>query len=188
MKTAKDIALIGIYTALLIGGQFALSGISGVEIVTVLLLGFAYYFGVVRGLLVANAFSLLRCFIFGFFPNVIILYLVYYNLFVLLFGLLGRRFKRAAKLKIFVVLTLTAALMTVFFTALDDVITPLYYGLSLNAAKAYAVASLVAVIPQTICSLVTVSLILPVLLRIFFKVCPLKTSAICEKNARIEKL
>lgn len=185
MKTAKDIALIGIYTALLIGGQFALSGISGVEIVTVLLLGFAYYFGVVRGLFVANAFSLLRCLIFGFFPNVIILYLVYYNLFVLVFGLLGRRFKKAAKLKTFVLLTITAALMTVLFTALDDVITPLYYGFSLNAAKAYAVASLVAVIPQTICALVTVPLILPILLRIFFKVSPVKTSAICEKNVRI---
>lgn len=185
MKTAKDIALIGIYTALLIGGQLILSGISGVEIVTVLLLGFAYYFGVVRGLFVANAFSLLRCLIFGFFPNVIILYLVYYNLFVLVFGLLGRRFKKAAKLKIFVVLTISAALMTVLFTALDDVITPLYYGFTLDAVKAYALASLVAVISQVICALVTVPLLLPVLLRIFFKVSPIKSSAICEKNARI---
>ncbi|MDE5788905.1 MAG: hypothetical protein K2H78_00660 [Clostridia bacterium] len=172
MKTAKDIALIGIYTALLIGGQFVLSGISGVEIVTVLLLGFAYCFGVVRGLFVANAFSLLRCLIFGFFPNVIILYLIYYNLFVLVFGLLGRGFKKAANLKLLVVLTVAAALMTAFFTALDDVITPLYYGFSAKAAKAYALASLAAVIPQVICTLITVPLILPVLLRIFFSVFP----------------
>ena len=72
MRTAKEIALISVFTALLIGGQFVLSGISGIEIVTVLLLSFSYYFGIRRGLLVANAFSLLRCFIFGFFVNVII--------------------------------------------------------------------------------------------------------------------
>lgn len=168
MRTAKDIALIGVYTALLIGGQFALSGISGVEIVTVLLLGFAYFFGIVRGLFVANAFSLLRCLIFGFFPNVIILYLIYYNLFVLIFGLLGKRFKKDAKLKSLIVLTVTAALLTVFFTALDDVITPLYYGFTLDAAKAYAVASLTVVVPQVVCVLITVPLILPVLLRVFF--------------------
>ncbi len=185
MKTAKDIALVSVYTALLIGGQFALSGISGVEVVTVLLLAFAYYFGIVRGLFVANAFSLLRCLIFGFFPNVIILYLAYYNLFVLVFGLLGRRFKKAANLKIFVVLTVTAVLMTVFFTALDDVISPVYYGFSAGAAKAYAIASLAAVIPQVICTFITVPLIAPVLLRVFCTVFPSKTSAICEKNARI---
>ena len=182
MKTAKDIALIGIYTALLIGGQFALSGISGVEIVTVLLLAFAYYFGVVRGLFVANAFSLLRCLIFGFFPNVVILYLVYYNLFVLIFGMLGRGLKKSAGLKSIIVLTITAALMTAFFTALDDIITPLYYGFSVNTAKAYAVASLAAVIPQIICALVTVPLILPIMLRVFFSVFPLSKSA---KSAKL---
>lgn len=72
MRTAKEISLISVFTALLIGGQFILSGISGIEIVTVLLLSFSYYFGITRGLFVANAFSLLRCFIFGFFPIVII--------------------------------------------------------------------------------------------------------------------
>ena len=167
MKTAKDIALIGVFTALLIGGQFVLSGISGVEIVTVLLLSFSYYFGVVRGLLVANAFSILRCFIFGFFPNVIILYLVYYNLFVIVFGLLGKRFKKELNLKIHMIIVLAAVLMTAFFTGLDDIVSPLYYGFSLDAAKAYAVASLTAVVPQVICTLVTVLFLLPVLIRAF---------------------
>lgn len=167
MKTAKDIALVSIYTALLIGGQFVLSGISGVEAVTVLLLAFAYYFGIVRGLFVANAFSLLRCLVFGFFPNVIILYLVYYNIFVLVFALLGRKFKKELNAKTHIIIVISAVLLTVFFTALDDIITPLYYGFSLDAAKAYAVASLTAVIPQVICTLVTVILILPVLVRVF---------------------
>ncbi len=167
MKTAKDVALIGVFTALLIGGQFVLSGISGVEIVTVLLLSFSYYFGIVRGLLVANAFSVLRCFIFGFFPNTIILYVIYYNLFVVVFGLLGRKFKRQLNAKTHVALILVAVCMTIFFTALDDLVTPLYYGFSSGAMKAYAVASLAAVVPQTVCSAITTALILPVLLRIF---------------------
>lgn len=49
MRTAKEIALIGVFTALLISGQFVLSGLSGIEIVTVLLLSFSYYFGIRRG-------------------------------------------------------------------------------------------------------------------------------------------
>ena len=66
MKTAKDIALTGVYTALLIGAQVALSALSGIEVVTVLLLSFCYCFGIARGLAVANSFSLLRCLVFGF--------------------------------------------------------------------------------------------------------------------------
>jgi ribose/xylose/arabinose/galactoside ABC-type transport system permease subunit len=78
MNSAKKIILPGVFTALLIGGQLALSGISGIEVVTVLLLTFVYKYGIGQGLLVANSFSLLRCFIFGFIPNVIVLYLIYY--------------------------------------------------------------------------------------------------------------
>lgn len=170
MKAAKEIALISIVTALLIGGQFILSGISGVEVVTVLLLSFSYFFGVRRGLLVANAFSLLRCFIFGFFPIVIILYLVYYNLFVLVFGLLGIKFKKKLNIKIHTILVIVACIMTIFFTGLDDILTPLYYRYSLSAMKAYAFASLTAVIPQVISTVFTVVLLLPILIRMFRQV------------------
>lgn len=167
MRTAKEIALVSVFTALMIGGQIVLSGISGVEIVTVLLLSFSYYFGVSRGLLVANAFSLLKCFIFGFFVNVIILYLVYYNLFVGVFGILGYKFKKALNIKILTLIVIVASFMTVIFTGLDDVITPLYYGFSIDAMKTYAIASLAAVIPQVICTILTVILLLPILIRIF---------------------
>ena len=167
MRAAKEIALNGVFTALLIGGQIVLSGISGVEIVTVLLLSFSYYFGIRRGLFVANAFSLLRCLIFGFFPNVIILYLVYYNLFVLAFGLLGIRFKKELNLVIHIILVIAACIMTIIFTGLDDIITPLYYRFSIDAMRAYALASLMAVIPQVICTIVTVSFLLPILNRVF---------------------
>lgn len=169
MKAAKEIALISVFTAILLGGQFVLSGISGVEIVTVLLLSFSYYFGIRRGLFVANAFSLLRCFIFGFFPTVIILYLIYYNLFVLVFGSLGIKFKKEINVKKLILIVIVAVLMTAFFTGLDDIITPLYYGFSIDAMKAYAVASLSAVIPQVICAIITVTLLLPVLIQIYSK-------------------
>ena len=167
MSPAKELALIGVFTALLIGGQLALSQISGVEIVTVLLLSFAYCFGMRVGLSVANAFSVLRCFLFGVFPSVIILYLVYYNLFVVVFALLGKKFGGRLTVGVHALLVICACVLTVFFTALDDVITPLYYGFTAGAAKAYALMSLTAVIPQTICAAVTVLFILPVLVRIY---------------------
>lgn len=66
--TAKEIAFIGLMAALLIACQLALSGLQGIEVVTVLFLAFCYSFGVVRGVIVANCFSLLRCLIWGFFP------------------------------------------------------------------------------------------------------------------------
>lgn len=169
MRAAKEIALVSVFTALLIGGQFVLSGLSGIEVVTVLLLSFSYHYGVRRGLFVANAFSFLRCFIFGFFPTALILYFVYYNFFVVVFGFLGAKFKRKWNTKIHVLLVITACIMTVLFTGLDNVITPLFYGFSSDAAKAYAVASLTTVIPQVICTLLTVSFILPILLRVFKK-------------------
>ena len=85
MNTRK-IAVCAVMVALLIVTQFALSFVSGVELVTVILLCYCYTVGITCGVITATAFSLLRCILFGFTPNVIILYLVYYNLFALLFG------------------------------------------------------------------------------------------------------
>ena len=166
MIGAKKIILPSVFTALLIGGQFVLSGISGVEVVTVLLLTFTYKYGIKQGLLVANAFSLLRCFVFGFMPNVIILYLVYYNLFVIVFGLLGKAFKSEYGVKKHAIIIAVAIVMTALFTILDNVITPLFYGFTLNATKAYFVASLYTVIPQFICTLATTTFLFPIILKI----------------------
>lgn len=167
MLAAKEISLISIFTALLVGGQFVLSGISGVEVVTVLLLSFSFYFGIKRGLFVANAFSILRCFIFGFFLNVIILYLIYFNLFVVVFGLLGKKFKRSINIKRHIVLLAVAVLMTIFFTMLDNIIATLYYGFTFEAAKSYFVLSMTAAVPQVICTFVTVLLLLPALVKLY---------------------
>lgn len=167
MSAAKNISLIGIFTALLIGAQFALSAVSGVEVVTVLLISFAFYFGLGKSLLAVNAFSILRCFIFGFFADIIILYLVYYNLFVLVFGLLGVKFKHTLTAGRLAVIIAAAVVMTVLFTVLSDIITPLYYRFNWEEAKAFALASLTAVIPQTVCTFLTTLFILPILIKVY---------------------
>ena len=164
MNSAKKIILPGVFTALLVAGQLALSGISGIEVVTVLLLTFVYKYGIGQGLLVANSFSLLRCFIFGFMPNVIVLYLIYYNIFV--FGFLGKVFRHEYSIKKHMIVVAIAILMTVLFTITDNVLTPLMYGFTANAAKAYFVASLYTVMPQIVCTFATVLIIFPGLLRV----------------------
>lgn len=169
MKTAKNITLPSVYTAILIGGQFVLSGISGIEIVTVLLLAFCYKYGVKQGLLVANAFSLLRCFLFGFYLNVLILYFVYYNTFVIVFGLLGKEFNNSYGIKSHIVIIVVAMIMTASFTLFDNVLTPLIYGFSQNATKAYFLASLYTVVPQIMCTMVTVTFLFPLIIKVLPK-------------------
>ena len=231
---AKDIAAVAVMTALLIGGQFVLSPVAGVEVVTVLLAAFSFSYGVRAGVLAATAFALLRCFIFGFYPAVIVLYLIYYPLFALIFGLLGRvkeqtylrfplwaallvnvaivavgvgcavcaatniiKISRLAaamvKTLLWVIFALCCALIAVFdcvfvlqrrgnlnsgnmlmacticFTLLDDVITPLFMGWGVFSATSatYFYASFLAMAPQTVCAIVTVSTLFLPLVTIF---------------------
>ena len=166
-RSAKDIAFISLMTALLITCQLALSMVAGVEIVTALFLGYCYVFGVRRGALVAVAFSLLRCFVFGFVPNVLILYLVYYTLFAVVFGLLPRFTEKLSQGKRVVLVVLFAAVMTVCFTLIDDIVTPLYYGYSARAAEVYFYNSLLVMGMQVACTIVTVSLLFVPLRRAF---------------------
>lgn len=230
--TAKKIAYCAVMTALLTGAQVALGFVSGVEIVTLLLACFAACAGVACGVITAICFCLLRCFIWGFYPNVIILYLIYFPLFALIFGLLGHigddKFREAgtgiiicvnvilaavactalccclfklikisrlyadtayammwaifalsvaldiafnvlvilvknkkcdgAILKIFMY-TAVACVCTICFTLIDDVISPLMLGMTEKTALAYFYASFMAMLPQTICTLVTLSLL-----------------------------
>lgn len=156
MNKTKFVVRVAMCVAMLIGGQLALSSISGVEIVTVMMLCFCYCYGIRHGIAIATVFSLLRCFIFGFQINVIVLYLIYYNLFAIFFGWLGGRFSGETSAFKTIVVVVSAGVFTVFFTLLDDVLTPLIYGFHLNAAKVYFLNSLYAVIPQTACAVVTV--------------------------------
>ena len=54
MKSAKEIIIPAVFTAMLIGAQLVLSGVAGIEIVTVLLLSFTYVFGLKNLVLTAK--------------------------------------------------------------------------------------------------------------------------------------
>ena len=156
IRTSKEVAVIGLTVALLIAGQFVLSGVKGVEIVTVIFLTFCYCFGAKMGILTATAYSILRCVFFGFFPTVIILYLVYYNLFAIVIGLLRGCLNKTGTVFRLIALSVTAAVLTIFFTLLDTVITPFYFGYTAEATKAYFYASVPVLVSQVVCAIVTV--------------------------------
>ena len=170
MEKTRFVVRVAMCVALLIGGQMALSGISGIELVTVMLLCFCFHYGIRHGIAVATTFSLLRCFFFGFQVNVIVLYLVYYNLFALFFGWLGKRITGKISLPKLCVIVASAVVFTVLFTMLDNVITPLIFAFHKNAAAVYFAQSLYALVPQTICTAVTVSILFVPLTRILAKI------------------
>jgi hypothetical protein len=170
MNKTKFIVRVAMCVALLIGGQLALSSVTGIEVVTVMMLCFCFCFGIGHGVAIATTFSLLRCFVFGFQINVIVLYLIYYNLFAVFFGWLGRRFAGKMSLLKTVIVVASAVVFTVCFTLLDDIITPLIFAFHPNVARIYFLQSLYAVIPQSICTVVTVSVIFHPLTKIIKKI------------------
>ena len=164
------VAVVAVFTALLLAAQYALWFVKGVEAVTVLLLVFSYRFGVRCGVLSAVAFSLLRCLLFGFFPNVVLLYLIYYPLFAACFGGVGNALRRRADLKTQLLLTALAVLFAALFTLLDDAVTPLFYGYTKEAALAYFLASLPTMAMQCACALLTVFLLFRPLMAVLRRV------------------
>ena len=158
-STALRLSTIAVYTAMVIAAQLMLSAIPGVELVTVLLASFAAAFDRRMGALVAVAFSLLRCILFGFYPTVIILYISYYPLLALVFSFVGKIKNNTIQL---VVAVLSAAFMTVVFTFIDNLVTPLFYGYSAKLWKMYVMSSFSFMIPQIIfVSLSVAALYLP---------------------------
>lgn len=161
-KTSKEIAIVGVYSALLIALQYVLSGIKGVELVTVFLLCFAFSFGSFNGVVCAIVFSLLRCLIFGFFPTVIILYLVYYPVFALFAGLIGKYFQKRNTDRSVVALissVVFAAVFTALFSLLDVAIVSVFYGYTAQATKAYFAATVPVMIIQCVCAAVSVAVL-----------------------------
>ena len=169
MQKTRFIVRVAICVAMLIGIQLALSAVAGIELVTALLLCMCFCYGSRTGMTIATVFSLLRCFVFGFQVNVIVLYLIYYNLFALFFGWLGTRFTGRITFLRNVIIAAAAAVFTVCFTMLDNVITPLMFAFHPNAAKVYFLQSLTALVPQTICAVVTVSVLFTPLTRVIRK-------------------
>lgn len=169
MIRTKDLARVAMCVALLIGGQLALSAVSGIEVVTVLLLCFCYTYGIKNGVAAAITFSLLRCLVFGFYVNVVVLYLVYYPLFALFFGWLGSRLGEKLSFPRVLLVIASATVFTLLFTLLDNVITPVIFGFSEAAARVYFTASLATLIPQLACTAVTVSVFFLPITRVISK-------------------
>ena len=144
-RSAKEIALAAVMTALLLAAQFALAAVQGVEIVTVLFLSYCVAFGARRGMVVAVSF--------------VLLYLIYYTLFALVTGWTGRLVCRLPSVAQAAVLAGCAAAMTCCFTLLDDLLTPWMLGYSQKSAQVYFYASLPVMAVQAACAAATVALL-----------------------------
>ncbi len=157
IHTAKECAYLAVFVALLIAIQVVLAVIPGVELVTVLFVSYAFVFGWKRGMVAATAFALLRQIVFGVYPVVLALYLIYFNLLGLAFGMLGGKIKQAVRfLPLIVIIACTA---TACFTLLDNILTPLIYGYSWRALQIYFQASLSFMIPQIVSTAVSVGVL-----------------------------
>ena len=163
--SAKECAYLAVFVALVIAAQLVLSVVPSVEIVTVLFCAYAFTFGVKRGMLAATAFSFLRQFVFGVYPTVLILYLVYFNLLATSFALLGKWIKKP--LKWLAVIVVIACVCTVLFTMIDNVLTPLWYGYSRKATILYFKASLPFMVLQVINAALSVGVLFFPLYRAF---------------------
>ncbi len=159
MDKAKKIAICGAFCALLIVIQYAFSAIKGVELVTLFFVTFCFTFGGLYGLLVAFSFSLLRVLLYGFFPNVLILYLVFYPTLALAAGVLGKRLRESSNVKQLIVIILFGLACTVYFSALDCIVTPLFYKYAQKAWVAYVYQSIPVCLIQC-CSTVASLLLL----------------------------
>ena len=184
--SAKECAYLAAFVALVIALQLALSFVPGVELVTVSFITYSFVMGARRGMIAATAFSLLRQLVFGFQPVVLILYLTYFNLLTLGFGLLGKKMK--PKPKNIVWFVVFACLGTVCFTMIDNILTPVWYGYTARAAKAYFFASLTFMVPQVICSAVSVACLFFPLTKVFYMVKrTLVIKASAHKSQALEK-
>ena len=157
VKSAKECAYLAVFVALVIAGQLLLSAVPGVEIVTVMFVAYSFVFGVRRSMLAATAFSLLRQFVFGAYPVVLVLYLLYFNGLAAAFGGLGHCVKKP--LKYLWALVLLACVCTASFTMIDNLLTPLWYGYSARVTRMYFTASLPIMFPQIFCTAVSVGVL-----------------------------
>ncbi len=169
-KSAKELAVLGLMTALMVGVQIPLSFVSGVELITVLFLAFTTVNKNPRALIVGLCFSFLRCIYFGFFPTVVILYIIYYCLFAVVFGALGGFIEKREKIARVLICTLVACVMTVIFTLLDDIISPLFYGMSLSQAYGYFLSSIPVMTVHIISTFISVLILYLPLEKLFRKI------------------
>lgn len=170
MSKTRFIVRVAMCVAILIGGQLALTGIQGIEVVTIMMLCFCWCYGVRSGIAIAVTFSLVRCLVFGFYVDIVILYLTYYTLFALYFGWLGKRFAGEMTFFKFAAVVVSALLFTAGFTMLDNAIKLVIYGLQGNAAKVYILQSLPTMVTQLICTAVTTVMLFAPLTKVIKKI------------------
>lgn len=156
-QSAKECAYIAVFVALVIAVQFAFSFVPGVELVTVMFVCYSFVMGVKRSVVSATAFSVLRQLVFGFYPTVLVLYLIYFNLLVVVFALLGKKITNV--IKFLPLLLAVACLCTVLFTMTDNILTPLWYGYTQRATKIYFKASIPFMVSQVICTAISVAVL-----------------------------
>lgn len=174
-EIAKSTAYCAVMTGLLIAVQYALFFVNGVELVTVMLLAWSYRTGPVRASAVAISFSLIRCLFFGFFPAVVVLYLIYYTAFAIFFGFAGIVNKQRNGAVSCIVISILAAVFTATFTILDDVISPLILQMNSEATTAYFYASLPVMGTQCAFALLSCIVLFPVLSSLFKRIILLKS-------------
>ena len=157
VRSAKECAYVSVFVTLVVVAQLAFSSLPGVELVTVLFISYAFVFGVRRGVLAGVAFALVRMLVFGFSPTVLILYLLYFPALAAAFGGLGH----AVKKTLFALwwLVIIACVCTASFSLIDNLITPIWYGFTAKATKAYVYASLPFMVPQIVCTAISVSVL-----------------------------
>lgn len=164
-SSAKECSYAAVFISLVIAAQLVFAAIPGVEIVTLLFVTYAFCFGPLRGVVCATAFSFLRQIVFGIYPTVLILYLIYYNLLVLIFGLLGKCIKKP--LKFLWLIIIVVCICTVLFTVIDNILTTVWYGYTERAAEMYWKASLTVMVPQVVCTALSVTFLFYPLFRVF---------------------
>ena len=83
-----------------------------------------------------------------------------------MFGFLGKVFRHEYSIKKHIMVVVIAVIMTALFTMTDNILTPLMYGFTENATKAYFMTSLYTIVPQIICTFATVLILFPVLIKV----------------------
>ena len=159
MNTAKKTAICGAFCALLLATQYVFNAIKGVELVTLLFVTFCFTFGGVCCFLVAVAFCLLRCLIYGFFPSVVVLYLIYYPMLALAASALGKVLKGSSVLRQAIVVTVFSVFFTVIFSVIDCIVTPLFYSYTKSVWVAYIYQCAPVCLIQCVCVGISVGLL-----------------------------
>jgi len=130
VSASKNIALIAVLAAMVVGGKFALQMIPNVEIVTLLLMLFTFVFGLVRGLSVALIFCLLDMVLYPFSVDVAVAYFNYWPFLVAITWILNNvgLKKEVKKGRSEYINAFVAAGCTVLFGVITSFFFSVFYG------------------------------------------------------------